>query len=484
MKHPLLTILLPLAAAGLFLVAYLPLLVLSAHNHPSAADDYCFADTALQYGFWQAQKFYYDGWTGRYFSNMLVHGSPLVWGWYDGYRLIPALAATGLLLATYALISELLAGQPTRLKLLLTGLWFFLLMLALQSTVEAFFWTAAVAAYTIPTALTLYLLVVVIRWYRLPQTGLNRPLTAVLAAFLVFAVVGSGETNLVLLVLILLSLLAYRLLADQKLDPFLAGLVVVSLVSSWLLFRAPGNSIRMGGNDHSGHFIGSFLGSFQWLARSAAIWFLKTPILPLSLLWIPLALRLIKQGSPARVLYQLPAGLIWPILLTLLYIGLLAALIFPSYYGIGLPPSFRVMNVVYLVFLLGWFYLLTVWVGVAVRWGWLGSFTPAVWMLALSVVWLGGSVLMSSTLRTIYLDLWSGNAARYDEAMNQRHQQLLAAPPTNRPDTLRLTAVPVHPPTLFIEDMTANPKHWWNRCQASYYGHKAIILTDQPPAKP
>ena len=141
--------------------------MLSFHNHPSAADDYCFADTAVRDGFWQAQKYYYNWWTGRYFSNMLVHGNPLVWGWYDGYRLIPALMATALVGAIYALASELLRGESLKNRLQATGLLFFMIVLALQSTVEAFFWTAAMATYTVPTILTIYLVAVIIRWYRL-----------------------------------------------------------------------------------------------------------------------------------------------------------------------------------------------------------------------------------------------------------------------------------------------------------------------------
>ena len=457
-----------LAGFGFFLAVFVPLFVLSFFNHPSAADDYCFADTAIREGFWAAQKFYYDFWTGRYFSNFLVHGNPLVWGWYDGFRLIPALALTGLLAAAYSLVSELLRGHKRLTVLLVTGLLFFTMIVAQQSTVEAFFWTAAVASYTVPTALTFYLLAIMIRWYRLPMVGLLRPLTAVWASFLVFAIVGSGETNLILLVLLLLLMAGYRLLFQRRFDLFLVSLVVVSFASAWLLFRAPGNAVRMGGNPHSGDFAASFISSILWLVKSLATLWLKTPLLPLSLLFIPLALRLTAEGSPVRNLFRVP---VWVV--SLGYVGLLAATIFPSYYGIGLPPAFRTMNVFYDLAIVGWFYSLTVIVNAAVCFGKLRpeSFSLPAWIPALAVIWMVVSLVLSRPIRLVYNDLARGHAATYNREMNARHNFL-----NQSAEVLTVAPISVYPPSLFVEDLNANPEHLWNRCQAGYYKHKTIKL--------
>lgn len=461
-------------AVFLFLLACIPLLCLSFYNHPSAADDYCFADTAVHYGFWSAQNYYYNGWTGRYFSNMLVHANPLVWGWYDGFRLIPALAVTALLSALFTLVSELLRGESLKTRLLTTSVLFFLIVLALQSVVEAFFWTAAIATYTVPTVLTIYLLAVMLRWYRKPA-GPDKWLTVVWAGFLVFASIGSGETNLILLLLLLLAIAGYRLLFQRTFDPFLVFLVVVALASSWLLFRAPGNAIRMGGNPHSGELVKSMVSSFGWLARSVGGWLIKTPILPLSLLYWPLARRISQPGAPNARLFALPAPL-----LTVVYVGLLAATIFPSYYGIGLPPFARTMNVLFVFFTLGWFFVLTVWAGrnrFAVSEAWTPPLAgprnvPATLpLLVVTAVWLVGSIAVSTSLKQLYTDLLGGRAAVYNREMNERHRQLQLPG-----DTLRLAPISVYPPSLFVEDITPNRTHWWNRCQSGYYDHKVIIL--------
>lgn len=472
MKQPFLERLAEASVVVLFLLAYVPLLILSFYNHPSAADDYCFADTAVRHGFWTAQGFYYDGWTGRYFSNMLVHGNPLVWGWYDGFRFIPLLTVTALVGALFALISELLRGEALKTRLLTTGVLFFLIVLALSSLVEAFFWTAAIATYTVPTILTIYLLAVMLRWYRLPA-GLLRGLTVVWAGFLVFASVGSGETNLILLVLLLLAIAGYRLLFRRTFDPFLAFLVVVAFASAWLLFRAPGNAVRMGSNPHSGELVKSVGASFGWLAQSVGAWLIKTPILPLSVLFWPLARRIARSSSPNAQLFNLPAEL-----LTVVYVGLLAATIFPSYYGIGLPPFARTMNVLFVFFTLGWFFVLTVWAGRVERQSQsvAGVAEPSVYaprpvVLALTGLWLVSSLAFSTPIKQMYNDLLRGHAAAYDREMTKRHRLLLSSA-----DTLRFAPVSVYPPSLFVEDVKPNRTHWWNRCQSGYYGHKAIIL--------
>ncbi|GAB3639423.1 DUF6056 family protein [Spirosoma arcticum] len=471
MKEPVTGRLADATAIFLFLLACIPLLCLSLYNHPSAADDYCFADTAVRYGFWPAQRYYYNGWTGRYFSNMLVHANPLVWGWYDGFRLIPALAITALLSSLFTLVSELLRGELLKTRLLTTGVLFFLIVLALRSVVEAFFWTASIATYTVPTVLTIYLLAVMLRWYRQPA-GWNKRLTVVWAGFLVFASIGSGETNLILLVLLLLTIAGYRLVFQRTVDPFLLFLVVVALASAWLLFRAPGNGIRMGGNPNSGELVKSMGASFGWLARSVGEWLIKTPILPLSVLFWPLARRIARPGSPNARLFNLPAPL-----LTLVFVGLLAAIIFPSYYGIGLPPFARTMNVLFIFFTLGWFFVLTVWAGRTERRTHstvsmlLPASRPTLPVLVLTGLWVMGSIAFSASLKQLYTDLLGGRAATYDREMSERHQRLQSPA-----DTLRLAPISVYPPSLFVEDIRPERTHWWNRCQSGYYGHKAIIL--------
>jgi len=449
----------------LFLLAYGPLLWLSTHNHPSAADDYCFADTSVRYGFWQAQVYYYNGWTGRYFSNMLVHANPLVWGWYNGFRLIPTLAVTALVAACYALIDTLFPDRSVRVRLAMTGLLFFTLLVGMQGVAETFFWTAAVASYTVPTILTIYLLAVLLRWYQLPPGGF-RNLTSLWAGVLVFAIVGSSETSLVLLLIILGAAFGGQLLFRRRFDGFLAGLLVVGLVSAWLVFRAPGNAIRLGANTDEGNVLLSLKTTLQTLGLAGLNWLWRSPLLPLSVFWLPFAAALSRPGGRLAGLFRFPPLLMGAgVLLTILL------LVFPSVYGLGLAPV-RVMNLAWVVFVFGWFYTLTT----ATGWWYRRSHdqpigSAPIWTTGLAAVWLMATAFLSPVLHQGYYDLLSGHAATYDREMTLRHAQLLQPV-----DTLRLQPISVYPPSLFLEDIKPDKHHWWNRCQSGYYNHKAIIL--------
>ena len=465
MKQPL-HWLITLIAGLLFLLAYGPMLWLSAHNHPSAADDYCFADTAVRYGFWPAQVYYYNGWTGRYFSNMLVHANPLVWNWYNGFRFIPMLAVTALLAACYALVKTLFSDRSLRSCLTLTGLLFFTLLVGMQGVAETFFWTAAVASYTVPTILTIYLLAVLLRWYQLPPGGF-RTLTSVWAGVLVFAIVGSSETNLVLLLIVLGAACGCQLLFRRRLDGLLAGLIGVGLVSAWLVFRAPGNAIRLGANTDEGNVLLALKTTGQTLGMAGLNWLWRSPLLPLSVLGWPLATALTRPGHRLAGVFRFPPVLMGAgVLLTLLL------LVFPSVYGLGLAPV-RVMNLAWVVFVFGWFYTLAT---VASWWQYRAeqagrTMSVPTWATGLAAVWLVGTAFLSPVLHQAYYDLLSGHAATYDREMTLRHNQLIQPA-----DTLRLQPISVYPPSLFLEDIKADQLHWWNRCQSGYYGHKAIIL--------
>ncbi|WP_375443339.1 DUF6056 family protein [uncultured Fibrella sp.] len=467
MNHPLLARLLSFSAYGFFAIAFVPLLALSWFNHPSAADDYCFADTAVHYGFWQAQKYYYDGWTGRYFSNFLVHGSPLVWGWYNGFKLIPALMATALVWASYLFISELLHGLVPvatirRVAALLTGTLFFLYMLLLPSVVEAFVWMASITVYTVPTALMLYWGAVLLRWYRQPS-GTLHSLTGVWASVLVFLIVGCGETHMLLLISLLLAIIMYHLLFHRFIDWRLTGLLVVALVSAWLVFRAPGNAVRMSGGATSGDLVGGLVLSLKWLIRNVPGWFIKTPLLPLAIWWGVIGNTYLYKGGSLPTVFRLP---LW--YAALVVAGLLLATVLPSFYATQFL-TLRAVNVTYAVFLFGFFYLIT---SQLMAFSAIARVPPSV-LPTLTGLWLLSSLFNSQPMKQLYRDLLGGNAATYNREMTARHEYLVTSKPA---DTLRLAPLTAYPPSLFLEDVRTDPTHWWNRCQSGYYHHKTIIV--------
>ncbi|GAB3174730.1 DUF6056 family protein [Telluribacter humicola] len=455
----------------LLVTVLLPLIVLSLYNHPSAADDYCYIDTVFQYGWLEAMNWYYIGWSGRYFGILLNHTNPLLFYWVEGFKVLPLLLLAGLAVSLYLLAREL---TPTLSRLAhagFAGVIFFLYILNLASIAEAFYWMAGFVTYTIPNILTLCWIVVVLRWYRME----NRPIqiaTGVLIGFLVFAIVGSSETNLVILGGLIAAWWGYRLLIQRKWDLLMVFTALVALVSCYLYARAPGNKVRMGGDTLSGNIPLSITSSFQKLATLSIEW-ISLPLLLFSLAWV---LILYRMSPQARTYFQVP---LWYSLLV--WFGILVIQLFPAYYGIGNPAP-RIINCVYLFYLIGWFYNLGILTDLLQRrfdtpssipsWSYMVLFAA----LGLSILW---AFYRSTNTRLLYKDWLSGKAAAFNQEMYHRYELIEASPDS----VVSLPPLHAQPSTLFVEDIREDSTYLWNKCLSSYYGKKDIYVKDETNVK-
>jgi hypothetical protein len=461
-------------AAGLFLgFVVAPLLALAYFNHPSAADDYCFAYMTRDYGFWRAQKYYYDEWTGRYFSNFLFHGTPLFLNWLGYFKLLPIALLAGLGASFYGLVGQLVRASR-RDKLTLTAAFLGLYLIRIGSVAEALYWSTAAYVYTLPQILLLVWLAALIRHYRADGGG-YRLLLAVWAGFLVFALIGSSEMFLLLTVWVLGGLIGYALLFSKRsvarrVPPLLWGLVLVAGASCYLALMAPGNDVRLAGNPLSRNIPYSLrmslLAVFQYGSQWLSLALLATP---LYLSW--LGPYLPNSQSLSRY-FRVPP---WVALVGWTVSQLL--LFFPQYYGIGIEPPVRVVNVVYFFFLLGWFYNLTVLsVWAYERHRLLLARRLPDWALAGLALLVGAVVFQSETVRSTYRDLRTGTAQRYDRELTDRYRQIR----TSTADTVRVAPLTARPQSLFVEDIHETQAHLWNRCYATHFQKKAILLKPNP----
>ncbi|SKB58510.1 DUF6056 family protein [Dyadobacter psychrophilus] len=446
-----------------------PLFALSYFNHPSPADDYCYIDTVFKFGWLEAMNYYYSGWTGRYFGIFLNHSNPLLFHSVTGFKILPVILISGVVFALYSLFRYLTPTLSRMAHLGFAGVVFFLYMLKIASMSEAFYWMAAFVTYTIPNIFTLLWIVLVLRWYR-QDTQTAKILLSTLAGFMVFAIVGSSETNLLIIVLLIGAWWVYRILFHRKVDGFMIAMLAVCAVSCYLYFSSPGNQARIGGNPLGGNIPFSVMSSFKKLAVLSFDWIFRTPLIFFSLAWLVVLSRL---SAGARNYFSIP---VW--YAVLLFIGVLSAQLFPSYYGVGIEPTPRVINCVYFFFLIGWFYV----IGVifhyfrksktnqfqfsVVRYGIL----YAVLILSISL-----SFFRSANVRLMYSDLIHGKAAAFDKEMYERYGMLR----DSKESTVYLPPIHSKPLSIFVDDdIKDNPDHWWNKCMAGYFGRKVIIMKD------
>lgn len=455
-------------------VIIVPLIALATHNHPSPTDDYCFVNTVLHFGFWQAQQLYYDGWTGRFFHNFIVHTNPLVIGWYTGYKIYPVILLALLVGGCYALANQWLSRFfGTGLKLAL-GLGIFIgFITTLTSIPEYLYWYTGLASYGLSSTLFLFLLAVLLAHQR-RGFGLQ-PGYLLAESLLVIAIIGSSEMTMVLMLSVLGMITLGDLIQRRRLSATMLVLLVIAAVSCYFLMKAPGNAIRLGGNPQGRNIPFTLIESLRYAAKYVPRQLLMTSWLPLALLYLPIAWKLVAAYPRTN---DLPPYLrLHPVLGVLHGAATVLALISLHFYGVGIPPIPRLINLVNLAFWLSLLYNLTLLV-VAFR----HRFQPTVlqpYLPSLLLAFVTWAIVVASTgsvLPVVYGDWLSGRAAEYDREMQERYQQLAKSGDAGG----QMAPLSQYPVSLFMDDIHTDPKHLWNRCWAEYYHKKTITLTGKP----
>lgn len=75
----------------------------------------------------------------------------------------------------------------------------------------------------------------------------------------------------------------------------------------------------------------------------------------------------------------------------------------------------------------------------------------------------------------MYSEWLNGTAAAFDKEMTDRTNLLM----TSEEPTVYIPLLKQKPKTLYVEDLSENPEHLWNRCTAGYFGKKVIYTKEQ-----
>jgi hypothetical protein len=443
----------------------IPIGLLAIYNHPSVDDDYCFAYMTRDYGFWEAQKFYYEGWSGRYISNMIFHATPLAFGVFWFVKVMPFLILGLLYHAIYTLIGELL--KPSRQnQLLLAATFLSLFIIFSSSVVDTFYWYTSVFIFPTSVCYFLYLIVVILRYYQRQYQRIKYPI-ALLAATLVFFIVGSNEVMMLFVLAFLGMVWLYILVFEKRFDGFIFGLILVGAYFAFFwVIKAKGNEIRMaGGNVLGGAIFQSLLNALKSTIVSCLRWGVLLMFFAFSY-----SIYFLKKYFP-----QIPSNVfkvnIW-IAIAGLFV-LIFLMFFVIHYGNDMGVPDRVKNIIFAIYALGFFYIVTIAHfayfdekrKVKNEWGWIGLIT----FTLLSSIYFDGKNLI-----TMYADIRLGIAKRYDQEMTQRYTQIRES----KTDTIYLAPLKNIPKSLCFDDIKTNEKHLWNKCYATYFDKKVIILKE------
>jgi len=215
------------------------------------ADDFCYANSIRQLGWFGGQIRIYNTWSGRISSNFLIASlEPL------GTSLaafLPSIALLMWLAGLYWLIVSITRkatfSRPRLLALSLAAVVLYFTLLAASDRSQVLYWMNGQIAYTWPLIVVTFLAALVVSRLNRPEVS-DVPFLLMLAAFsLAFLADGFSETNAALQVgMVFVALLLFISFSKGPLRITGAALLAVVLVGSLaamaLVILAPGNVIR------------------------------------------------------------------------------------------------------------------------------------------------------------------------------------------------------------------------------------------------
>ncbi|WP_224982610.1 DUF6056 family protein [Geomonas agri] len=448
-----------------FTLLILPFVINCFFAYPQT-DDFAYSVAARTLGVFKAQYACYMNWSGRFTSTALLSTNPLVYDSLAGYRLVFAFiiaAQVGsLYLLTHAVTRRALAWRE---KLIFSLALLFAYLDQMDDLRSGLYWMAGVVTYQVAaTMLILWLsLVLLIDQDAKYDNPWNKGAVLVLSLFLG----GTNEIVLSLTFLISVVLIAGQYALKKRLTGFQVATFVAVATGSCLGVFAPGNFARMK-SDYDTH---RDIWTIAWNAGKASlasmeVWMTSPMTLILATaVFCAVASRPQLRATFARIKVVYATG-------TLLLVGLLG--FFIPYWGTGMYPQNRVLNLVYFFFLIGW--MMTA----AVIFARLAD--PALALLK-NIPSKGGSTvaaafltllfcLQTSNFVTVTKDLVSGDSLRYSREMLQRQSHVIQCADS------QCTAqdVTTRPASLYFYFIGSDPQGWVNRAYAAYFGKKSISL--------
>jgi len=482
-----------LIISGIYVL--LPFLYITRYDHPSA-DDYGFAIWFSQNGFVHMFKQQYLHWGGRYMLPILYTFNPTESPSLVPYRFfaegVILLFVAAVVLMVRSIFKEYLSRQQA---LGLSALFIALYFARTPSTAEAFYWFSSCAIYQLPNIFFLLLLAALARMHR---QAARAPALLAWSALLCILIMGCNEVSLIMTCLFIGYLAVTKYFKNKRLTRELVVLCATCLIFATLEIGAPGNYARMSLDRRSfDSVLWTITGSLSTTAIYGSQWI--GPLLAASVLYIPLfGLPMARKNTSRQSEGQQqsedqqpaarqpsalpgpfdgsPSGFAWFFAGSLVF-----AVIFVLWATRGSSLG-RILDVVYLFVIAGYFFLLQLLLNKYLpRLEFIGRHRTGFAVLGLAL--FAATLLdLNNNVSTAYVDLLSGKARAYDEALVERDATVSAC----KSDTCKVSALADVPATIFFTDIRplSDRSGLWINLHYSNYWHAGLVLPDAAPPLP
>lgn len=446
----------------------LPFVILSFYSIP-AYDDFDYALTTIENGYFQAQKVWYFTWSGRYFSQaVLTTINPLIYYSFAGYKALNMIIILLFILSCFYFFKSIFHSEVSTILALILSLSFTSLYLyKVPNVAFVFYWLSSVIVYTLSNILTLILFAILARkllWnYRMSQLIFITS-TSVIS----IAIVGSNEISMFVLIELLLFAQLCHFMATRKLNPYLLWLLVVSLIFSLLVYFAPGNHLRESTVGSSPLLYQSVLRSFEDTFRLIIYRALDTPILLFTALLISAYLKY--TNSYVTRLFSISPFVSIPCSFIIL-----SSISFVTYWTLNAGPLDRTLNMVYFYFILLWIYntlVLITYLKSLFKKSVFESPLPG-YAVVIIIILIGSYYLRGNNVILAYKDLIKGKAKEYEREHIERFQIIRNC----ESDTCTVERIKsVTPECFYPFELSQDANGKYNVILSRYYNKPVIIV--------
>jgi Family of unknown function (DUF6056) len=394
--------------AFVLFISIAPFFILCFFAHPSFVDDYCFATKTMEMGLMNAFLDWYINWTGRYSLCFLMSLNPLL---IKSIWLCKALLSLLILLlpfASFYLIKAIFPKQKTGLYISLMALFNFFYLYQLPSVSDGLYWMTGAMAYQMPNICLIVILTLLIH-ARKKKNYLT--LRYFFICLLAIVMIGANEISMLTFLLFIASLILLDLVKKQTLQLGLLLIFLVSIICSLFVIFAPGNNVRGSLFPMSHDVIWSLLITMVGMGYYSMQWLAVASLLTILILNVLRSYDFEWDVKSNKI--SLP--------ISLLFFGMILLVgFFVPAWATGQMPNPRAINILFLIFLLGFFYHLA-WVQQLffkkhqdLK---LDNKISMIVVLALFFITFYPGKLMNNNIKLAYVDLISGKASRYDNFM-------------------------------------------------------------------
>lgn len=398
------------------ILSLLPFLTLTIFTNP-AYDDYCYASATLEGGLFNAQRYWFTAWSGRYFSNALLSLNPIAFGSFTGYKAIALITILTTFISVFCFVTAIFNSSVTLIEKLIAAAFITALFSnQMPDITEGYYWLPGSVSYQLASALTLFFFALVKK--SLESSRLIKVPLLALSFILIIAIVGSNETSMIILLFLVCSVTIKAFSIKSKNRWIWMALLVITILCSGVVLFSPGNAIRSAYSPNRHRLLFSLGMSLAQEIRFLVKW-VSNPAFALStILFIPIAYKLSNSNYLSKNRLNLHPLTSLVLLLTLVFAGF-----FTPYWAMGLLGQHRTVNTVFFFFLLGWFANIIIWTSYLreKRKVTVSSLPNYFYLIGLPLIVL--ALLSTNNSKAAIEDLITSRAYRYDQEMRKRHSQ-------------------------------------------------------------